>query len=102
MLKLEKKLLQPCGNDGTKPRESTEKKLIHEVAVGIFDHLQRHKDVRVIHSLLNAVEKDVYKSAITEWFAVMGRSTRTAPENSDSRRTRVLTAHWRLRIPSGL
>ncbi|AMX93261.1 MULTISPECIES: hypothetical protein [unclassified Mesorhizobium] len=74
LLKLEKKYSSTLqSNDGTKLRGSSEKKIIHEVALGIFDHVKRHNDVRVIHSLLNAVEKEVYKSAISEWFRRYGR-----------------------------
>lgn len=80
LTKLEKKFASVSGS-GRSPARTTrshEKKVIHEVAVEIFDRVARNNDVRIINLLLEAVDKEAEKNAVLEWFCRYGRVTSVA------------------------
>lgn len=104
LMKLEKKFASATKSSRTPARttKSHEKKVIHEVAMDIFDRLARHNDVRIVRSLLDAVEKDSDRKAILEWFCRYGRITSNAgklglsKEKYADRAAAVTNPYWTL------
>lgn len=50
------------------PLRRAEQQLIHDVCIGVFDHLSRTNDTRVVGSLLDAIANETDRTAVRLWF----------------------------------
>jgi hypothetical protein len=71
--RLEKKYTSKTDFDGIEPkiRPADRRKIIHEVAMGIFDHAESHSDASILKRLFNHIEDDE-REAIREWLTTYG------------------------------
>lgn len=87
------------------PLRREQQQLIHDVCIGVFDHLSRTNDVRVVSSLLEAVANETDRTAVRLWFlthaAIRARGDGIGydRERKPSRYAAVSNPYWTL-IPN--
>ncbi|MER9414770.1 hypothetical protein NKI95_02095 [Mesorhizobium sp. M0306] len=105
LAKLEKKFSADSARakGGRKPTKSEERKIIHQIAVGIFDHVEKHKDITVIKTLLDHIDNKNDRGAVEAWFCKFGRVHLKAPgvlaysrERQPNRNEAIANPFWTL------
>ncbi|RWN48993.1 MAG: hypothetical protein EOS03_00595 [Mesorhizobium sp.] len=92
------------------PLRREEQRLIQDVCLGVFDHLSRSKDIRVVSHLLDAVANETDRTAVRLWFCkhaaikTRGDGITYDRDRTPNRYEALSNPYWTLipkRIPKG-